>query len=363
MKQKIFFVLPTLVGGGAEKFVIQLANAFADKGLDVFLVILTNESDDYLEEISSTVPLIRLNQKNSFGSLLALIFLFKQQKPDIIFSTITHINVLCLIAKSLSGIKGKVFLRNTTVFSKFNSPKNILTKIFAKLIYPFASGIISPSQDVYEDNIKLGIKNKNMTVIYNFVNKKKLQELTEKPDEPSEKFDYPLILAVGRLTDKKNYAYLIRSFAKLCNQYDYPDAKLIILGKGPDQFNLEHLIKELNLQNKVILKGFLKNPYPYFAKADLFVHPSKVEGLANVLLAALALECNIVTTDCPGSREVLNNGTYGRIIPITDDTQILVNAMHEALQQPIDKSILIASIKSHDVTTVVQQYLDFIGVS
>ncbi len=359
MTKKIVFVLPTLVGGGAEKFMIHLANAFADKGFNIFLVVLTNESNDYLEEISPKISFIRLNKKNLMGALIALIFFLRQQKPDIVFSTMTHVNMLCLLAKLLSGFDGKVFIRGSNVFSQFDRPKDKVAKFLGRFLYPLASGIISPSQDVHEDNLKIGLKNKKMTVIYNFVDKTQLQQLAAMQADLPEQFAYPLILAAGRLNEKKNHAYLIRGFNAFCQQYNYPNAKLIILGKGPAQSNLEHLIQELQLQDKVLLKGFLKNPYPYFAKADLFVHTSKVEGLANVLLAALALECNIVTTDCPGSREALNNGKYGRIIPISNDPQILAQAMNEALQYPINKNILAESVKSHAVDTIVQQYIEF----
>lgn len=359
MNKKIFFVLPSLMGGGAEKFMINLANEFANRNLDISLVLLTNASDDYLHEISPQVKLIRLNQTHSIGIIMSLTSFFKKEKPDIILSTLTPYNILCLISKLSSRINGKIFIRETTLFSQFKELKDQILKLFGKILYPFADGIISPSYDVYQDNLKLGFKNKNMKVIYNFVDKKHLQNLSELPSDLPQNFAKPLILAAGRLTKKKNYAYLIKSFAEFCKQYDYPNAKLIILGKGPEQASLERLIQELNLQNKVILKGFLINPYPYFVKCDLFVHTSKVEGLANVLLAALALELNIVTTDCPGSREALNNGAYGTLIPIVNDTHILARAMHEAIENPTDKRLLLDSTKKFNIETVVCQYFEF----
>lgn len=361
MSKKIVFVLPSLEGGGAEKFIIRLANAFADKHLDVSLVILTNASDDYLEEISPHVGLIRLNQTHGLGIVIALTSFFKHHKPDVILSTLTPYNILCLISKLLSQTHAKIFIRETTLFSQFKRPKDHILKILAKLFYPFANGIISPSHDVYQDNLKLGFKNKNMKVIYNFVDKKHLQDLSALPTDLPPNFAKPLIIAAGRLTDKKNYAYLIKSFAEFRNQYDYVNAKLIILGKGPLQSKLIDLIHDLNLQHHVFIKGFLKNPYPYFAKCDLFVHTSKVEGLANVLLAALALECNIVTTDCAGSREALNNGAYGKLIPIVNDPKILAKAMHEAIEHPTDKTLLSHSTQKFNVETVVSQYLEFMS--
>lgn len=382
MNNKIFLVLPSLSGGGAEKFMVRLANAFADRGFNVSLLLFTNHSDDYLQEISTKVHLVRLRSNIEPLSIRLLNYLkplkglihqarsiwllshyFKQQKPSIIFCTMTHANVICLLAKRLSGVKTNIFIRSANVFSEFDITKDKYSKLIAKFIYPLASGIILPSQDVYQDSIKNGINNKNMAVIYNFVDKQGLKNLATMPIDLPAQFSYPIILAVGRLSKKKNHIYLIRSFHAFCQQYDYPNAKLIILGKGPEQAHLEKVIHELNLQDKVFLKGFINNPYPYFAKADLFVHTSKVEGLANVLLAAMALECNIITTNCAGASEALSKGQYGRLIPLTDDVNVLAKEMNQALQQPISKTLLQESINNYAVDKVVNQYIAFMGMN
>lgn len=363
MKKKIFLVLPTLTGGGAEKFIIELANTFAKKGFDTYLVLITENSNDCLQDISPLVSLLRLKQKKILHALRPLSHLFKKHKPNVILSTMTHLNILCILAKILSGVNLSVFVREANVFSHHDKLKNKIAKVAGRVVYPFASGVISPSQDVHKDNIKLRLRNKKMAVIYNFVNKPQLEQLATSPCDLPGNFANPLMLAAGRLAKKKNHAYLIKSFHVFCQKYNYPHAKLIILGKGPEQANLEKLIQKLNLQDKVLLKGFIKNPYPYFAKADLFVHSSKAEGLANVLLAALALEKNIITTDCAGSSEALANGTYGRLIPITDDLNILAKAMFDALQHPIDKQLLAQSVESLSVENVVQKYINFMGLN
>lgn len=359
--EKIFFILPSLEGGGVEKFITRLSNALADKNYDISLIVI-KDIDDYLDEVSNKVKVIRLNCKHMRSALLPLISFLKKNQPDIIFSTKTHLNVICLLAKILSNSSSKIFVRSDVVFHKTDPFKNKLTRLFARFLYPLASGVISPSQDVYNNHLEMGLKNKKMAVIYNFVDKPHLKALAAMPSDLPFESASPLIIAAGRLSLNKNYAYLIQSFKIFCEQYAYPNAKLIILGKGPEQAHLDALILKLNLQDKVFLKGFLKNPYPYFAKADLFAHTSKVEGLANVLLAALALERNIVCTDCAGAHEALANGKYGHLVPITDDPHVFAKAMHQALQTPIHPALLQESIQSRRVETIVQQYISFMGL-
>jgi glycosyltransferase involved in cell wall biosynthesis len=87
------------------------------------------------------------------------------------------------------------------------------------------------------------------------------------------------------------------------------------------------LIKQLELEQDVSLMGFVQNPYPYMAHASLFVLPSRWEGLPTALVEALYLGVPIVATDCPGgSREILQGGKFGRLVPV-DDPFILAEAM------------------------------------
>ena len=108
--KKVFFTLPSLGGGGAEKIMIQLANIFSSKGFDTSIVLLTNNNDDYLQFIHPQVKLIRLNKKRVLFSILALRNIFKTHKPDVILSTLIHTNVLSIVARFLSGVYSFHFL-------------------------------------------------------------------------------------------------------------------------------------------------------------------------------------------------------------------------------------------------------------
>ena len=86
--------------------------------------------------------------------------------------------------------------------------------------------------------------------------------------------------------------------------------------------------------------GFVANPFAYLARAALFVLSSAWEGLPSVLIEALACGCPVVSTDCPsGPREILENGTYGPLVPVGDEVA-LAEAMLAVLQSAPDKAWL-----------------------
>ncbi len=108
--------------------------------------------------------------------------------------------------------------------------------------------------------------------------------------------------------------------------------KLVIFGDGPERPALESLINELGLEGRVIMPGFIANPYKFIRAADLFVLSSCYEGLPNALIEALAVGCPVVSTACrSGPKEVLLDGAGGELVPVSDP-----EAMAEAMQKVLD---------------------------
>lgn len=139
----------------------------------------------------------------------------------------------------------------------------------------------------------------------------------------------PIIIAVGRLVKTKNYALLLRAFARLPRENTC--AHLVILGDGPERFPLQRLADRLGIANRLTMPGTVRNPYVWMAHANLFVHSSNYEGCPNVLIEAMAIGLPIVACDCPtGPAEILQNGALGILVP-TNDVEALAAAIARAL--------------------------------
>lgn len=130
--------------------------------------------------------------------------------------------------------------------------------------------------------------------------------------------EYKEIVAVGRLTEQKNYPMLIESFAQFANLY--PDYKLRIFGQGELEGQLLKLASRMNVENKVVFEGFCSNVHQQIKSAGMFVMSSDYEGLSNALLEAMAIGLPCISTDSPpgGARMVIESGVNGILVPVGD---------------------------------------------
>jgi len=141
-----------------------------------------------------------------------------------------------------------------------------------------------------------------------------------------------LVLTVGSLTDQKNHELLIHSASDVIRQN--PNTVFVIMGEGFLREKLQHLIAELKLEQKVLLPGFRDDIRPALAAADLFVLSSRNEGMARVLIEALACGKAVVTTDVSGARSCVLDGENGYVVP-SEQQDSLSAAITSALSDPL----------------------------
>ncbi|MCM0752885.1 hypothetical protein DEA98_22540 [Brucella pseudogrignonensis] len=217
-------------------------------------------------------------------------------------------------------------------------------------LFPVSKGV---SKDLGE---ALKLPDHQLHAVYNAVYNSTLEEqsLEDMQHVWFKNKETPVILAVGKLKPQKDFETLIKSFAKVRTKIK---ARLIILGEGPMLSDLNLLVEKLNISDHVIFEGFVQNPFKYMRNADLFVLSSKYEGLPGVLVQALACGCPVVSTDCPsGPREILENGKYGPLVPVTD-ANALATAIISQLQTRHDRDYLQIRGRSFSEEEAVRGYL------
>mgnify|MGYP006187272897 CR=1 FL=1 len=161
----------------------------------------------------------------------------------------------------------------------------------------------------------------------------------------TEKIPFEYVIAVGRLVQLKQFDKLIESYAN--SNLPQKNIHLVILGTGEEQDKLEKKILDLKIETKVHLLGFKENPYPYLAKADLYVCSSFTEGYNSAIIEALALEIPVLTTDCPGMNEILDKGKFGKIVPNT--TEDLYKGLVELITKSEELNLLKLKAKERAV--------------
>ena len=225
-----------------------------------------------------------------------------------------------------------------------------------RLFYPWADCIVGVSAGVAADVARLAaVDPETVRVIYNPVVTLDLVEDAQAPvPHPWFEDATPVLVAAGRLRPQKDFPTLLRAFATLRASRD---ARLIILGDGPEIKNLEALVVELGLDEDVQLPGNTSNPYAYMARAAAFVLSSRWEGLPTVLVEALRCGAPVIATDCPsGSREILADGRYGTLVPVGD-----IRALASAMEAAVDGKLRPAPDESwhaHEQHVVVEKYLE-----
>ena len=359
---QIAVLIPTLDQGGAERSMVQLATGLYRAGCSVHLVTALNSRGVYRSEVPQEVPLLDLSA-NRIRYLPKVLYRYLTiHKPDILITAL--INNWVLGVAAVAGYQGKIIISERTVFSKLLEEQQRLTSqctlFFSKKLYPRADRIVAVSSEVKDDLLHLDLgRREQVRVIYNPVISAHFSAMVNAEMSLALlAHDRPNFIAVGRLSEVKNYPFLIRAFARLLKKVH---CRLILLGEGEQRFLLESLVNELGLSGDVLLPGFVQNPFPYVAAADCFVLPSKYEGLPSVLIQALGCGTTVVATDCPGgSAEILNYGEYGLLIPV-DDEKALTEAMLCALSSPFKRDFLQERARFFSEENCVHSYLDILG--
>jgi len=319
MIERLALFLPDLRGGGAERVIITLANHYA--GRTQVDLVLCRASGALLHERASEVSIIDLGARSEYYSLLPLANYLKRTRPNVLLSTLNVSSFAAVAAVKLSGVPTRNVIRiaNTISHERRGWVKKKIEQALVKGLFPQASRLIAVSQGVAADFARYaGIPADRIQVIYNPVIAQTLLDQAAEPvDHPwFNPPDLPVLLAVGRLTEQKNYPLLIKAFAAL--QPDIP-SRLLILGEGELRPALTRLAGALGIADRVDLPGYAPNPFAFMQKADCFVLSSDYEGLPNALIQAMACGCPVVSTDCPsGPREILRDGEYGHLTPVGD---------------------------------------------
>lgn len=366
MAGHIAIFIPSLRGGGAERVMVTLANAFAARNISVDLILVKAEGP-YLSELDNVVRIFDLNVSRVIAGLPGLVRYFRREHPQALLSAMSHTNVIALLAKCLAFSGTRVVVSERTQVS-VSSAMSVLRRrrllpMLMRWTYPWANGVVAVSHGVADDLSRtIAIPRERIVVIHNpidfdRINSNSVERSAELYESVSSQS--PIILGVGRLVEAKNFSFLIQAFAQTLKQFP---AKLIILGEGPLRAKLEALIADNGLSNDVIMPGFVKNPYAWMRHAKIFVLSSSWEGFPNVLVEAMACGTAVISTDCPsGPKEILEDGKWGRLVPV-DDVDALAKAMVETLNETEHPNV-IERAREFSVDHAADQYLSVLRLA
>ena len=306
-KVSLFFV--SFSPGGGERAMLELSHALVGDGFDVDMIVI-NLKGFYIDQVDKRVNIINLNSKRIIFSLPKLISYLRTVKPGVILALEEYTHIIALLGVKLSRVNTRVILRIGNIYSilfkKYKNRRDKVLSFIARIIYRKCDKVIAVSKGVAHDVEKTFSMPQEKIVVIN--SPKHINEIIVKSKASVEHSwlnddTKKVIIASGRLREQKDFFTLVKAFNLIKNNNNL---RLIIIGDGGDKKELKQLIYKLELSKQVDLVGFIKNPYSYLAKADVFALSSLWEGLPNALLEAAVCGLPIVATDCTaGPREVL----------------------------------------------------------
>ena len=366
MSERIAVFLPNLAGGGAERMMVNISNELSGRDIDIDLVLL-EAAGPYLDDVHDAVTVVDLQAPElpgfaALGGLPSLRRYLQEHTPTALLSALTRANIVALLTHRLSGVDTRIVVseRNhlSSIVERSENRRMRVAPWLVRRTYPWADAVVPISRGVARDLSSLAdIPMDEMTVIRNPAYSADI------PQQASETLDHPwfqpgtppVILGVGSLTEQKDFPTLISAFAQIRAA---TDARLVILGEGEKRAPLESLVESLGLQESVDLPGFVDNPFNYMARADVFVLSSQWEGFGNVIVEAMACGTPVVSTNCPsGPAEILDGGSYGRLVPVGDE-DTMARTVLEVLDEPPDEQRVRDRAQEFDVERIADQYLD-----
>ncbi len=309
-KKKVVLVIPSLQAGGMERVMAELAGYFAGKDyIDLHLVLYGIKRDIFYPlppNISIHKPSFNFIPFLRLWSIVKTAFFLRKTisaiKPATVLSFGEYWNSFILL--SLLWKKIPVFVSDRCQPDKKLKP---LQEFLRKRLYPKSAGIVvqtSIAKTIYRQTIG----HPNIKVIGN-----PIRSIDSNNNVPKEN----IVLTVGRLIKTKHHDRLIKMFAAI----NMPGWKLVIVGDDvPKQNNSRHLkriIKELGMEERILLEGRQQNVEDYYNKSRVFAFTSSSEGFPNVVGEAQAAGLPVIAFDCmPGPSEMIANEQNGLLIPL-----------------------------------------------
>ncbi|MCW6510147.1 glycosyltransferase [Lichenifustis flavocetrariae] len=335
-----------LAGGGAERVCSLLATGFVRQGWRVLIAV--DAEDDANQRFLDPDIEIAVLGSGHLRTVGRLVGLLRRENPDITLSAIGVSNLKHVMAATLCGRLARAVLS----YHAFAASEPQRLSRAAYWLLPVLSRLtartVAVSHGLHRDLVaRWRASPRRVTTIYNPV-----MVGTGAPAAPRPTGTPPMILSAGRLVPDKNMRAVVRAFGRIAARCE---ARLMILGEGPDRPAIQDEILRLGLEKRVELHGYVPEPWALYQQAACFVTASRLESFSMVIAEALAYGVPVVAYDSPGPREVLDDGKYGALIPL-DDEECLASAMLAALQNPPDAMLLQERGRAFSVEVGVEAY-------
>lgn len=356
---RILYVITKATWGGAQRHVYDLATAlniqsdvvhvtFGDTGLLAEKLTAANIPTTQIPGLTRDVSLLR-----EWHALRALYATIRAVRPDVLHVHSSKAGILAALAGRVCGVRRIVFTAHGWAFNEKRPQwQRFIIGILHWITVVLTHTTICVSAAVRHDARRMPFVQARFVVIPNgiaaasYVSRDTARTILA----PKLQLHTPQNLWIGTIAElhpTKNINVLIDAFAALTDQ---TDTTLVIIGDGQERARLTADIARHNLENRVVLAGFMADAAQYLHAFDIFVLPSHSEALGYVLIEAGHASLPVVATHVGGIPEIITDGTTGILVP-PDDSHALTEALRTLITQPVLRTTYGNSLHAHVTAT------------
>lgn len=371
-KKKIVHIAQS--AGGVAEYLYMFLKNWTNEDYENILIV----SQDYKKQMNRfesyaskiiMVPMVReLKFKDDIKSILNTRKLLKQIKPDIVYLHSSKAGAIGRIALAFNFKTPILYNAHGWYFNAKISEKKkkfyaLIEKILAKKTYK----IINISKNEYDTALQYKIAPKGkMYIIENGIDFSKFDNAENNRRETREKYniqDNEIVLGVvGRLSEQKDPITTIKAFNEINKKFN--NVRLIFVGEGELKKQLKEYAKINNLQDKMIITGWVSNVEKYIPAFDIALLPSKWEGFGLALIEYMACDKPIVATKVGGIQNIIKNEKNGYLVEVGNVSQ-LVNKIEILIKDKKITEKIIDENKTtrqkYDIKNVVKKHQEIFG--
>jgi len=382
-KVTIGLVLPYLNSRGPDRQALNLAKSFVAKGAKVVLFVVQGWGLDSMYQAFKEVGVTVVNMRNSnvikgkvikTSSFLPLAILARKYGCDVLLSRAGRTNRICGLAGLMTFIPTILVL--VIAFPHLRSARQLNESCFKRLIYSFRflkkyaffrqtifklhfmknfgmpRFVVSVSRETLD----------NFAASYPFMSNRiitipngveiSVEELNTENHVDLDRQKFNICFSGSMEMARKGIDLLLEALRLLIFEFGRRNVYLTLIGTGKDEAKIKALVQEYGLIDNVMFAGEQRNPYPIIKQCDVFVLPSRWEGLPNALLEAMSLGVCCIAADCnTGPREIIENDYDGILVPV-DDSRALAHAIANMESEPCRRK----ELADNGLKTVIDKF-------
>lgn len=372
MRTSVLFVTPKWGDGGGERTWLNILARLDRERFRPSLAYFEKVDSHFLREIPDDVSVHDLGKERRLSrdlprSVCALRAVLREERPDVAVSLLHTWGFLLDAAQLGLGLRMAIIANEhihvDSSLAYLSGQRPLASRVaplLHRVAYARAARVVGVSERQIDDlRRRFHVPVEKTAAIPVGVDGARLHALAAEPLDDPWYEKRPLLVAIGRLIPQKAFDDLLRAFARVAES---TDARLAVLGEGELRGELEALVRELGLEDRVRLPGLQPNPYRFLGRARAFVLSSRWEAMPQVVIEALTLGVPVVATDCPtGPSELLDGGRYGILVPPGAPEQ-LAEALAHVLDDDAEHTRLAALSAerghAYDVVEMVARYAE-----